>query len=226
MNKKLRLLEIFLWAAAAAAVGVFVWATLDRTVFQAYEEWTLNRELQKAQPRQPAPKERAKKIPPEQPKPSPPPAPPRRVLAPGDRVGRINIPRLGIKAIILEGTSTRCLRRAVGHIEGTPFPGEGGNTGLAGHRDTFFRALRKIRDGDKIVLETLDGTFEYIVESMRIVKPQHVEVLGATAAPALTLVTCYPFNYIGSAPKRFIVRARQVDADYRLASDPHAKTSP
>ncbi len=227
MKRKLRLLEIFLWAAAAAAVGVFVWATLDRTVFQAYEEWSLDRELEKTrpQPRQPAPQERAKEIPPGKPEPSPPPAPPRRVLAPGDMVGRIEIPRLGLRAVILEGTSTRCLRRAVGHIEGTSLPGEGGNTGLAGHRDTFFRALRNIKDGDKIVLDTLEGTFQYVVESMRIVKPQRVEVLGATAAPALTLVTCYPFNYIGSAPKRFIVRARQVDADYRLASDPRAKAS-
>jgi len=229
MKTKLRLLEIFLWAAAATAAGVFVWATLDRTVFQAFEQWRFERELDEShrQPRQPAPQERAKETPPEKPEPpSPPPTPPRRVLAPGDLVGRIEIPRLGLTAVIVEGTSTRCLRRAVGHIEGTSLPGEGGNTGLAGHRDTFFRALRNIRDGDQILLDTLDGTFRYVVESMRIVKPQHVEVLGATAAPALTLVTCYPFNYIGSAPKRFIVRARQVRADYRLASNPRAKASP
>ncbi len=131
-----------------------------------------------------------------------PPAP-----AEGSTVGRIEIPRLGVSAVIRVGSDARTLRLAVGYIPGTALPGENGNLGLAGHRDTFFRKLRDINPGDEIRVTTMDGVFRYFVQRTNIVQPSDVWVLNATGYPALTLVTCYPFSYIGSAPQRFIVRA-------------------
>jgi sortase A len=95
----------------------------------------------------------------------------------------------------------------VGHIPGTALPGEDGNIVLAAHRDTFFRPLRNIQKGDEIALTTLSGAYRYRVESIQIVGPDDVGVLSPTKQPTLTLVTCYPFYFVGSAPKRFIVRA-------------------
>jgi len=125
-------------------------------------------------------------------------------------VGRIEIPRVNVSAIVREGVDDRTLRRAVGHVPGTGLPGQPGNIGLAGHRDSFFVGLKNIRKSDRIKLRTLDGDYEYEVESIKIVTPKDVEVLAPTHDQVLTLVTCYPFNYVGSAPKRYIVRARQV----------------
>ena len=127
----------------------------------------------------------------------------------GAPLGRIEISQIGLTAMILEGTSEGTLQRAVGHIQGTPMPGEHGNIALAGHRDTFFRGFRKIRQDDEITLTTLSGSYRYRVESTTVVKPEDTEVLDPVADDILTLVTCYPFNYIGSAPQRFIVRARR-----------------
>jgi len=141
--------------------------------------------------------------------------PPQPSAAPpeGTLVGRIEIPRLGVSAIVLEGVGNKTLRRAVGHIPETPLPEAGGNVGLAAHRDSFFRDLKDVRKDDVITLETLEGTFQYRVEWTKIVEPEDTEVLGNTQVPALTLVTCYPFYYVGSAPERFIVRARRADSD-------------
>jgi sortase A len=132
-------------------------------------------------------------------------------LEEGALIGRIEIPRVGVSAIVLHGIGNKTLRRGVGHIPGTPLPEHGGNFGLAGHRDSFFRALKDIRQDDTIELTTLNGTFEYKVEWTKIVAPQDTYVLEDEGAPSLTLVTCYPFYYVGSAPKRFIVRARRLD---------------
>lgn len=129
----------------------------------------------------------------------------------GELIGRIAVDRLGVSAIVLEGVGNRELRRGAGHIPATPLPGQGeGNVGIAAHRDSFFRALKDIREDDTIELTTLDGTFHYKVEWTKIVKPADVSVLEPTDEPALTLVTCYPFYYVGSAPERFIVRAHRV----------------
>jgi LPXTG-site transpeptidase (sortase) family protein len=125
----------------------------------------------------------------------------------GSIVGRIEIPRIGLKTMILEGVSQRTLALAVGHIPGTALPGGAGNVGLAGHRDTFFRSLRGVKAGDTIVLTTLDGSYEYQVKSCEVVTPRDTRVLANSAQPALTLVTCYPFHYLGPAPERFIVHA-------------------
>jgi sortase A len=132
-------------------------------------------------------------------------------LPEGTLVGRIEVPRLGVSAIVLEGVGNKTLRRGVGHIPETGLPEDGGNVGLAGHRDSFFRELKDIREHDVITLKTLEGTYEYRVEWVRIVEPSETAVLAETGSPTLTLVTCYPFYYVGSAPERFIVRARRVD---------------
>jgi sortase A len=124
-------------------------------------------------------------------------------------LGRIEIRSIGLSAMILEGTDDRTLRRAVGHIPGTPLPGRRGNVAIAGHRDTFFRPLRNIRKDDEIKLATLTRSYLYRVDSTRVVGPEDIEVLEASDQAILTLVTCYPFNFVGSSPKRFIVRAHR-----------------
>ncbi|MGH9631001.1 MAG: class D sortase, partial [Bryobacteraceae bacterium] len=140
---------------------------------------------------------------------APPPEPKKQPPGRGTVLGRIDIPRVKISAVVREGVEDAILRRAVGHIPETALAGEGGNFALAAHRDTHFRGLRSIRKGDEINFVTDLGTYKYVVDKLMIVWPEHVEVLEATPDPVITLVTCYPFNYVGSAPKRFIVRARQ-----------------
>jgi sortase A len=132
---------------------------------------------------------------------------PRAEVSRGALVGRIELPRLEISAVVREGDDDRTLRTAVGHIPGTAMPGDPGNAGLAGHRDTFFRNLRRVRVGDRIVVTTPASIFHYTVTATRIVTPTDVSVLDPTTQQTLTLVTCYPFTYIGAAPLRFIVRA-------------------
>jgi sortase A len=127
----------------------------------------------------------------------------------GGSIGEISIPRLGLTAMIAQGDSAAVLQRAVGHLAGTALPGESGNVVLAGHRDTFFRPLKQVRVGDVISLKTMGGDFEYLVESTAVVPPSAVDVLRPTRAPTLTLITCFPFAYVGAAPDRFIVRARE-----------------
>lgn len=125
-------------------------------------------------------------------------------------LGRIEIPRVGVSAMVREGVDDATLDLAVGHIPGTPRPGEPGNVALAGHRDSFFEGLREIRLADEIHIETPRGPHRYVVESTEIVRPEDVRVIAPTKDDVLTLVTCYPFKYVGNAPKRFIVRARLV----------------
>jgi sortase A len=129
---------------------------------------------------------------------------------PGGALGRIEIPRIGLSAMIMEGTDGRTLRRAVGHVHGTPVPGQKGNVAIAGHRDTFFRPLRNIRHDDEITLKTLNGSYRYLVDSTEVVPPEATQVLENSDDATLTLVTCYPFYFVGPAPKRFIVRAHRI----------------
>ncbi|MBW2382992.1 MAG: class D sortase [Deltaproteobacteria bacterium] len=130
-----------------------------------------------------------------------------------DALGRLEIPRAGVSVMVLEGTADATLDRAVGHIDGTARPGEDGNIGIAGHRDSFFRGLRHLETGDVLSFATREGLAQYEVAEISIVAPQDVEVLDPTDEPALTLVTCYPFYFVGNAPKRFIVRAHRVAFD-------------
>jgi len=113
---------------------------------------------------------------------------------------------------VLEGSDDAILNRAAGHIEETPLPGEGGNIGIAVHRDTVFRPLRRLRIGDTLELSTGDRVYRYRISKTMIVGPDDVYVLDRTRKPTLTLVTCYPFEFIGHAPKRFVVRADLVSA--------------
>ena len=136
----------------------------------------------------------------------------KRAHTPG-LIGRMEVPRLRLSVITREGTDAATLRRAVGHVASTALPGQPGNAAFAGHRDTFFRKLRDVRKGDEIVFTTPQGRHRYVVDELRVVQPSDVSVLEPTARPVLTLVTCYPFNYIGSAPERFIVRAMMKSSD-------------
>jgi LPXTG-site transpeptidase (sortase) family protein len=126
-------------------------------------------------------------------------------------LGRIEIPRLGISAIIAEGTDNATLKRAVGHLPSTAQPGQGGNVGLAAHRDGLFRGLGRVRKNDLIRVVTPGGSFGYRVAYGIVVGPHRVDLLDSTAVRSLTLITCYPFHWIGHAPKRFVVRAVQFE---------------
>lgn len=134
-----------------------------------------------------------------------------RILVEGDAIGEIQVPRLGLNAIVVQGDSPASLRRAVGHLSKSALPGEWGNVALAGHRDTFFRPLRDIQVGDEIRFKTPEHSFEYLVESIEVVAPANIQVLKASTGHDLTFITCFPFHYVGPAPKRFVVRAREVD---------------
>ena len=190
----MRVAEIVLWSAAAVLLGVYAWVHVERNVYQTLETRAFDQAL-RAPRGAPAALRELKEVP------------------PGVPIGRIEIPRLGVRAMILNGTDATTLRRAVGHIEGTPLFGASGNVGLAAHRDTFFRGLRNIRPGDRIEIETLQGAYRYVVDGTRIVGPNETAVLDASAYPTLTLVTCYPFDYVGSAPRRFIVAAHLANSN-------------
>lgn len=133
-------------------------------------------------------------------------------------VGRVEVPRLGIRAVIAEGTSHRVLSHAVGHVRWTPLPGEPGNVGLTAHRDSYFRNLANVRRGDLVQVVTPDGTFRYRVTRTQVVPPSRVAVLRQDRGSGVTLVTCWPFRWIGPAPRRFVVSAAaEPSADLRAA---------
>ena len=132
-------------------------------------------------------------------------------LSLNDPVGSIEIPRVEVNTVINEGVDTTTLRRAAGHVPGTALPGQNGNVAIAAHRDTFFRGLRSIEKNDLIRVRTPQGSYEYRVRSTEIVKPSDVHVLNAHGNRELTLITCYPFTFVGHAPSRYIVHADQVD---------------
>ena len=173
-------------------VGSVIALSGFRSAYQAYESWMFDRTLSRVSA----------------PGSVPPTAPGREFKA------RLAIERLHISAIVEEGVGDRTLDLAVGHIPSTGYPGEPGNIGLAAHRDTLFRNLKDIRVGDRIALSSVDGMFAYRVVSLKIVMPSDVWVLESSgASELLTLVTCYPFFYVGHAPKRFIVRAERIPKD-------------
>ncbi len=184
-------LESFLWTVGCVALGycAFLWGRAQYD--QAQGNWIVDR-YQFVDHRQPDVKVRP---------------------AAGSLVGRIEIPRLKYSAVIFEGIDDATLDRGVGHLAGTATPGELGNLVLAGHRDTFFRPLKKIREGDEIDVTGPDGVSRYRVEFTQIVAPEATEVLRSTGRATLTLITCYPFRFIGNAPDRFIVRGQKVDKE-------------
>jgi sortase A len=128
----------------------------------------------------------------------------------GTPLAELSIPRIGLSAVVLHGTDAHTLRLGLGHIDNTPLPGEAGNVAIAGHRDSFFRPLRNVQVGDDILLETPEERVHYRVSAFRVVNSHDVAVVGPTREDALTLVTCYPFWFIGEAPDRFVVRATRI----------------
>lgn len=191
-----RWLERVLLTLGVILLGYYGYVSAEARLYQAFEQRELDAILASAPPSRPAPETAA-------------PAAGRSLPAAGSAIGRIEIPRLGVSTVIRAGSDARTLRLAVGHIPGTALPGEDGNIGLAGHRDTFFRRLRDIRADDEIRIVTPEGTFTFRVQLTNVVQPQDTWVLNPTTNPTLTLVTCYPFTYVGSAPQRFIVRATE-----------------
>lgn len=132
------------------------------------------------------------------------------------RLGEMRIPRLGLSTMIVQGDSPANLQRAVGHLADSALPGQDGNVVLAGHRDTFFRPLQQVRAGDSIIVRSRTADYEYRVDSLAVVAADAVEVLEPTGSRTLTLITCFPFIYVGPAPKRFIVRAHQISAQEKV----------
>jgi LPXTG-site transpeptidase (sortase) family protein len=191
-----QVVALMLLLTGAIELGYSAYVTIDANAYQAIEHQRLERARQQAgaalsdrhDPRL---------------------ASPISAVIEGASIGEIRIPRLGLKAIIAQGESPGVLRRAVGHLADTPLPGEWGNVVLAGHRDTFFRALKQIQAGDAITLNTQSGSLEYLVEWSAIVGPGDVAVTQSTRRRSLTLITCHPFSYVGPAPERFVVRARE-----------------
>jgi sortase A len=202
----LRWFRALLLVMGFASLGYAGYSLLDAQLYQSYENWRFDREVTNSRPSAAAfdPKFVIASSRTHDDVPPPP------VVVPGAVLGRLEIARLDVSVIIAEGTDGKILRRAAGHIPGTSLPGEAGNVAISGHRDTFFRPLKDIREGDVVTLTTLNGSYRYRVDSTAVVEPDDVAVLKDSAAPTLTLVTCYPFYFVGPAPKRFIVRAHRM----------------
>jgi sortase A len=190
-------------AVGVVTLGTVAYSLLDAKVFQVYENWRLNNaaavSLPSSSRSMPLPVSLTKQ---DQTR--------RSTVTAGEMLGRIEIPRIGVNAIVVEGTSAHDLRRAAGHVAGTALPGEEGNVAIAAHRDTFFRELRRIQPQDDITLTTLNGVFHYRVDFAKVVGVDDVDVLRDSNEELLTLVTCYPFYYVGPAPERFVVRAHKL----------------
>lgn len=212
---------------ALLALGYCGYVLVDAKAFQAYETWRFDRALKNVQGSEAQGKDQNSS-------PNPPLSAetilikaggPVSVAPAGSPLGQLEISSIGLTVMIMEGIDGKTLRRAVGHIPGTARPGEQGNIGIAGHRDTFFRPLRYIQKGDVIRLGTLKGVYRYRVETTELVEPEDRSVLRKSDDAILTLVTCYPFYYVGPAPKRFIVRAVGIPEgqDSKLLSEPPPK---
>jgi len=152
---------------------------------------------------------------------------PEIVIPDGGLIGMVEIPKLHLSAVVFQGSDSSVLDHGVGHVDSTALPGQPGNVVLAAHRDTLFRPLRNIRIGDLVTVTTESGPRNYRVSSTEVVKPTEISVLDPTAKPTLTLITCYPFYYVGHAPRRFIVRATEdQEASLGQGIGPEAGLSP
>jgi LPXTG-site transpeptidase (sortase) family protein len=201
-NSAARWIGNVLIIAGAAAVGIWASAWLSLTIWQGWQNRRFDQQRAvpqtQAQPRIPN----------------------------GGIVGRLAVPRLHVRAMVREGDSDHTLSIALGHIPGTAFPGQKGNVGIAGHRDSLFRGLKNIAANDEITFETPGASYVYRVEGTSIVKPEDTEVLNPGPTRELTLVTCFPFEYVGSAPDRFIVKASLVSENDTARNDIHDEPAP
>lgn len=137
---------------------------------------------------------------------------PARAIERRGLIGRLEIPRLGLSTVVIEGDDGAALKMGVGHLPDTPLPWQPGNSALAGHRDSFFRPLRRIRRGDEIRFLSPEGRFVYRVREVVVTTPYDLDALASNGGADLTLLTCYPFFHFGAAPDRFVVHAERVDA--------------
>jgi sortase A len=181
--------RLFLWLGAATLAYAFATATYAG-VYQRYENWKFDHQKLDIPP----------SIEPDTIRTS-------VDVHEGDLVGKLDVPRIGISVMVLQGIEPHTLTVGAGHVPGTPPPGADGNVAIAAHRDTFFRKLERIVAGDSIRLSTALRTYEYVVDSTEIVDPEDTRVMESRALPELTLITCYPFYFVGAAPKRFVVHA-------------------
>jgi LPXTG-site transpeptidase (sortase) family protein len=212
--------EVTLIAAGLLLVAASVVVTLDRDDWQSAESRTLDRDLARVRAAvavaHVTPVTRAAPAPAVTPESaassSAPVTPPNAATRPRVRhaIGRLEIPRIALTVMIGEGVGRHTLDRAVGHVPGSAQPGRPGNVALAGHRDTFFRRLGQLGRGDRIRIATAARTYEYRVISTTVVGPERADYQDPTTAPMLTLITCYPFDAIGPAPQRFVVRALEM----------------
>jgi sortase A len=182
--------ERFFWIIAAIALATYALAVLEKHAYQVY----LDRQFVEM-PELPAPTLQQSK------------------LVEGQVLGRLEISSIHLSAMIAEGVSSSTLRHGIGRVPGTALPGSNGNVTLAAHRDSFFRDLGKLHKNDQISVTTLAGTFHYAVESTNIVDPDEVVVMRNIGRPTMTLVTCYPFYFVGPAPKRFVVHAALMESE-------------
>jgi sortase A len=198
----LRIVSLVLVVAGLVCILYVGWSIYDQVRFQAVENQRFEAELT-ALPVGAAPSSDPRVSFPSTARPVP------GLLTASDSrtIGRLEIPRLNLSVMIGEGVDSATLRRAAGHVPRTALPGEPGNFVVAAHRDTLFRPLRNIRIGDAIAIRTRNGTFRYVVDSVQIVAPDYLRVLEPTSQESCTLITCFPFDYVGSAPRRFVVRA-------------------
>jgi sortase A len=193
-----RLFQALEWMFAAIGVVCVVWycaVTFRAAQFQRIESARLDRVVEQ----QPVERPTIER-----------PGSSSRKRADHSLIGRLEIPRVSMSVMVVNGDDDATLRVAAGHLPDTPLPWELGNSAVAGHRDSFFRPLSKIKLHDTLTLTTPHGEFHYAVSSVRIVEPSDLSVLAQNGRSSLTLVTCYPFSYVGRAPKRFIVRADHV----------------
>ena len=190
-------LETGLWLVAFPALLAAVWMAGDALWYQRRAERELDASWHDARQRVSAPDT----VP--------------ATVAAGTPLARLSIPGIDLTAVVAEGVGDDVLRRAVGHVPSSARPGSDGNVAVAAHRDTFFRALGDLHVGDRIRLDSARGSDLYRVEWVAVVDPSETLLTGDTGYPALTLLTCYPFRYVGSAPYRYVVRARRVDESPR-----------
>ena len=229
-NRGLIWMRRLLLLLGLAGIGFYTYTYVDETVYQSYANWAFDQEIagksvtfwdylrQFAGLSQTAPAEKSASLTKT--------APEIHRPAPGELLGRVTIPRLNMTAVVLEGVDDATLRRSAGHVPSTALPGETGNFSIAAHRDTLFRPLKDIRVGDEVQFETAQKNLVFHVVSTKIVKPTDVSVLAPQGDSRLmTMITCYPFYYVGSAPKRFIVMAR-LDSAGAAVAEPEVPAAP